>query len=279
MNLTENETKTKLESVDWEKVHQEILPWALPTFDEEKCFDLVLHAAKTWVPEDFAEGCSVGAVEELRVDGLFKGFADVTVVRSPEYMKIIDWKTTGSVDAAWKTAHAKGWQALWYGRLWWQEAQAAGLPLIVEFRGIERGGGRTRVVPVPFTEDSLGRAEALIKLVVGLREHGQLRADGSECYAYGRPCEYLKKRCDAEGDDFTNEEYVTITTAPISPTSAKRIFACPRKNFLYQLDKLRGKTEEAKFTAGVNEKATFGNAFHSGIGEVYRQLGERNAST
>lgn len=44
-----------------------------------------------------------------------------------------------------------------------------------------------------------------------------------------------------------------------------------------ELDKLRGisDTGGGKFTPGVNEKAVFGNAFHSGIGEVYKQLGEK----
>lgn len=272
MNLTEQQTKAKLESVEWSKVVAEITPWNLPEYDTDRVFDLVLHAAKTWVPEDFAEGCSVGAVEELRVDGLFKGFADVTVVRAPEYMKIIDWKTTGAVDAAWKTEHAKGWQALWYGVLWWEQAQTAGLPLIVEFRGIERGSGRTRVVPVSITSNSIAEVNTIMETVMALR-FGGIKASGDACYAYGKPCEFLKTRCDA-ANDANREEFYAIETAPISPTSAKRIFTCPRKNFLYQLDKLRGKddTGGGKFTPGVNEKAVFGNAFHSGIGEVYNQL-------
>lgn len=132
------------------------------------------------------------------------------------------------------------------------------------------------MVPVSFTEDSLADTEALMVTVEKLRHRARMKADGGACYAYGKPCPYLKNRCD-ETETISVEEFNALTNAPISPTSAKRIFTCPRKNFLYQLDKLREKpdTEGEKFKTGVNEKAVFGNAFHSGIGEVYKQLSKR----
>lgn len=272
----ENPWKEKLASeISWQAVADEIEKWGLPGYDATEVLGLVTEAALKFVPEDFSDGHRVIVVEGEKVVGLFKGVRDLVVIQDDveKVVRVVDWKTTGSVDAKWVEVHRKGWQRLWYGALEWGE-RPEGYRVEVEFRGIERGGGRTRVLKVEFGEEQSNEAMSVLELAAMLRfadlEVGtvSLRFGGYTCFGFGEPCPYLGERC--EGDSgITPEERSALALAPISPSSAERIRTCPRKNTLYQLDRLRG--------GGDNnlggEKAIFGNAFHSGIAEVYRQLG------
>jgi hypothetical protein len=258
------------EGVDWDRVAEQINGWELPIYDCDQIFHHVLEAAKKCVPFDLAEGNEVIGIEvERERDGL-KGITDLTVIRTPEELRIIDWKTTGSVDAKWASVHTKGWQGGWYGYIW--EPEAKGRKIVVEFRGLERGTGKWRVLPIEITKELLDETYGNATRVRKLRSDdiwaGHIRFGGYTCHSFGRSCEYLGDACNANLN-MSYDEMKALDSSPISPTSAERIRTCPHKNTLYQLDKLR-KVEQTG--GGSNEKADYGNAFHSGIAEVYKQL-------
>lgn len=257
-------TVSELEqSVNWDLVGDEIEKHGLPSLDERSVLTNVVLAAKRWLPADL--GKKLLSVErEYTRDGL-KGIADLVILEEPDGSKtVIDWKTTGKVGPAWRRRHANAWQGPWYGYV-----AGPGVGRVI-FRGIERSSGRSDEVEVITTAKVLLDMRFNADRTVDLRNESLLipiRRGGYSCVAFDQECSYLAGRCE-KTLVMSAQEYAYMTESPLSPSSAERIWNCPHQNTLYQLDKLRGNPVPDTGSDASN----YGNAFHSGIAEVYRQM-------
>lgn len=259
-----------LDSLDWEKVGNVIESYGLRALDADSVLKNVARAAAKWLPMDRGKKL-LSCEREFRRDGL-KGIADLVLLEEPDGSKtVIDWKTTGKVGPAWRRRHANAWQGPWYGFV-----AGPGVRRVI-FRGIERSSGRGDQVEVLITPPVLQGVLNHCEVTEHLRKETiirfPIRRGGYACVSFDQECPYLGKRCDEGGVtqmavNMTITEMDALLDAPLSPSSAERIWNCPHKNTLYQLDKLRGN----HVPDDSSDASNYGNAFHAGIAEVYKQV-------
>lgn len=253
-----------LSELPWERVEDAVGKYLTATTEAEECLRNVVVATQTWLPED-TTGKLLSVEREYVGDGM-KGIADLVVLEKADHVLIVDWKTRlGKLDAAWARRLRNSWQGPWYGAL----VPYPG-PKVVEFRGVSRGG-HTRVVRRELFAGDLATVAEDAATTRELRRISvakhPIRRGGWACYAFGRECPERPQRCN-EAWNATGEEIAELVAAPMSPTSAERVWNCPHRNSLYQLDRLRGRTRDER----AGDAATYGQAFHAGIAVVYEAV-------
>lgn len=254
--------------VDWDKVAAEISAVEetqppMPDFEKEDCRELVFRAAKRWLPYDIVEWSVLGVEEEFE-SPLCRGFVDIRGVHRGELTSyqgysganfLCDWKTTrGDLDANWAFRYKYSWQ-------WKMYTAAFPDTKLFHYRGINRRGD-TREIIIETNLGVLPEVELYLSQLADMRKS----LEGTEpwpkkmpgaCNAYGRECEFYHT---CVSNTIVSGELDIVK--PFSYSGAETFMLCPEK---HRLTQLAGYGDD-------DETLAFGNAFHRGIAEVYRQI-------
>lgn len=268
-------------AVPWKTIATHVEEAYRPCYtDLEDALRMAVHAVKCWGPSDVAHG--IEAIEEYLETDISRGYVDLRLAMPPygdfPQVRIVDWKTTGRLDAAWKARNVDGWQAMIYGDLVTRTSPGPVL-VTVEFRGITRDL-KTLAVTVP----DAGAKDKQLAVARYLRDtaetitafeaaHGRVNSPWPRvrhsCEAFGRVCPY---RDVAEFPCYTfppDAAPVTLFDGKVSYSSAELFWLCPERWRRRKMDDADGKTN-----LDADENSAFGNLFHAIIADAYLLLKE-----
>jgi hypothetical protein len=259
LNLDLEKVGAEIDNVDGGK---------MPNFERQDVRELVLIAAKRWLPGDLEEIEILGVEEEFETPTM-RGIVDLRgrhrgkVKQFTSYSGdhvIIDWKTTkGALDADWANRYKYSWQ-------WGLYADLDHLAKLFSYRGISRTGEMREVI-IEIPEGKREEAQRYLAQVRMMRR--TLSSKGpwprkmpSSCRAYGRECEFFDSVC---SKNIVIPDEVDINKK-MSYSGSETFLLCPEK---HRLTQIAGYGDD-------DEVLAFGKAFHRGIAEIYRQAYQLN---
>lgn len=270
--------------MNWSRIEQAIADEAArqsldpPAIDQAE--DMILTAYKKWHPESW----EVKGVEwrydqsRDRADASGQidlwGFADDAV-------RIVDWKTTGSISPAWKERQARSQQGLEYALA----LAASGIepPFRFEIRAVAQDMS-TAVIDFPLIrQEDLDRYELETQGWAGIRNGlvqsvgwGSVwpRNESGGCLAFGPryPCDYLGI-CEAREPDvvYPLESIRGLGERRISYSSRKEFQRCPERYRRLTIEKECGILRES------GDAARIGLVFHAGVAAIWEESNENES--
>lgn len=268
--------------LDFEKVY-EAMKNGRPILAFE--FDSAIECVVTLTNKFLAADLQRKEIQSIEVEYLLEGdsampghhgFMDLVVLLNVTGgYTIVDWKTTGTLDAAWVDRHKWSWQGPLYVAAFRETRKLDwDIPVDVEFRGITRGksdgahGTKTLVIDI-----SKQRLDATVHQYKGVRKQilHQIETEPQgpwpmrmpdACFAYNRTCPYLI-RCSQGTQKLGTPQFTTL-----SYSSMNSFGACNEKWRQERLDR------DQSVDTGNSPEAEYGNTVHRGMAEIYRQVRE-----
>ena len=273
--------KFDLSIIDWDLVAKALASVDLPDFDRDEVSERIVEATKRYAPYDTAN-LSIQGIEERFEFERGKGFIDLWGFEKNITLKIVDWKTTGSITDAWEFRESNSEQGLWYVHALKSLRPEIDISNGVSFeiRGVSRSGGVFKSLHRKISLDEIlfhdvnqsrwmAAKDAYIEKYGWNDVYGWPRAFPSACRPFGPkyPCEFY------EACENNKPRLYEIDDLPVrslnSYSSEKEFQRCPERYRNLALKKTLGLYDEDEDLATL-----WGKAFHAGCAEVWRQLKE-----
>lgn len=262
--------------IDWTPVEQSILDSKLlMDFDLEEIFQRVQQVFRRYGKSDF-ESLKIQGIEEEFLFQRGKGFIDLWGFNQRGMLKVIDWKTTGSINENWEFRERYSKQGCWYIHALKSIHKDIDISNGVEFeaRGVVRSSGLSKSIQKFISVDELerfdinqaaweGQKGKLVEDIGFFSPWPQNFPDGCQPFGPNYRCEFFEQCIEGDKRLFTN---LVEIKALNSYSSEKEFRRCPERYRNLVLQKSLGMQRVD------GDEANWGKVFHLGVAEVWRQM-------
>lgn len=266
--------------IDWNKVAEAIVSEPdVALFDIEEVLTAVVKTSNRYLEKDREAGLILEGLEEefefSHAGQQRKGFIDLRGWRET-FPFVCDYKSTGTLDERWAYREENSEQTLYYAHALhvvngWEEPRE----VLVHVRGVDREGYQwliektiTPHMLVEFDQQSGAWSKLQLELWAGggwKEPWPRNKPEGCRPFGPRYPCDFEALCNDWKPENDPARLIQEAGELNSSFSSNKEFRRCPERRRLLQIHKLLG-TER-----GDSPEASWGQGFHRGIAEVYRQ--------